>query len=397
MLRALETMKIVSRTTAAASEFSSCHRSLVVRGDIASRSFGVFTNANKVLLRQALGNVIFEKLLHSSEASPLGGEGVTGIHNRCQKFYNNTVVPHLLAGENVLVITHIGFLNVMAHVLSKRDVNEYKDFHIPNGKILSSKDLCDLMENAASSNNRTFEWFFNTLKTSSNEVQLISFLLGIMLKFIFGGDLDDFMFFALLTSCTMFGVFFDLLHVNLSRKIVFKVPIRVWILSVSSFLVRWIVFGSILWSIDKEEIEKHAIIVARWALLFMLPPSMSTIRESRCMGGDLYPSAVISTLMNGILPLMLIAYVHIISSTTTLVNIRSSFLVLLFVGFLCPCIAAHFMRKSNPIWSVNIRSNWSWLGDVSRLVVVSFLLGHRLVRGVRACVRACVRARSARI
>eukprot|EP00938_MAST-03A_sp_MAST-3A-sp1_P002549 g2549.t1 len=55
----------------------------------------------------------------------------------------------------------------MAHVLSKRDVNEYKDFHIPNGKILSSKDLCDLMENAASSNNRNFEWFFNMLKTIS--------------------------------------------------------------------------------------------------------------------------------------------------------------------------------------------------------------------------------------
>ena len=74
--------------------------------------------------------MIFEKLLHSSEASPLGGEGVTGIHNRCQKFYNHTIVPHLLAGENVLVITHLGFLNVMAHVLSKRDVNEYVEVDV---------------------------------------------------------------------------------------------------------------------------------------------------------------------------------------------------------------------------------------------------------------------------
>mgnify|MGYP006432926993 CR=1 FL=1 len=109
---------------------SHTHTYIQVRGDIASRSFGVFTNANKVLLRKALGNVIFEKLLHSSEASPLGGEGVTGIHNRCQKFYNHTIVPHLLAGENVLVITHLGFLNVMAHVLSKRDVNEYVEVDV---------------------------------------------------------------------------------------------------------------------------------------------------------------------------------------------------------------------------------------------------------------------------
>ena len=107
---------------------------------------------------------------------------------------------------------------------------------------------------------------------------------------------------------------------------------------------------------------------------------MSTIRESRCMGGDLYPSAVISILMNAILPFLLIAYVHIAPNNLVKTQSLSSFLVLIFVSFLLPCMLAHLMRKSNPVWSVNLRSSWSWLGDVSRLIGVSFLLGHRLVR-----------------
>jgi len=244
------------------------------------------------------------------------------------------------------------------------------------------------MENAASGNNRTVEWFFNVLSTHSNEIRLISFILGMIMKLIFGGDINDFTFFTVITLLTMFGVFFDLLHVDLSRKIVYKVPSRVWIFSIVTFVLRWVVFGTVLWSTlsstsnddSGSSYTKNEIILTRWAVLWMLPPSISTIRESRCMGGDLYPSAVLSILLNTILPLLLIAYLQICPDTLVDTERLNSFLVILFVAFLLPCIMANLIRKANPVWSVHLRSNWNWLGEVSRLIGVSFLLGHRLVR-----------------
>ena len=112
MLRALETVKQVIEQKGVVDK--DCQ--YFVRGDLAGRSFGVFTNTNQSLLRSALGFEIFENLVHSSEASPLGGEGIVSVHRRCERFYTKQILPHLLIGDNVLIVTHSCNLNVMAYV-----------------------------------------------------------------------------------------------------------------------------------------------------------------------------------------------------------------------------------------------------------------------------------------
>ena len=113
MLRALETVKQVIEQKGVVEK--DCQ--YFVRGDLAGRSFGVFTNTNQSLLRSALGFEIFENLVHSSEASPLGGEGIVSVHRRCERFYTKQILPHLLIGDNVLIVTHSCNLNVMAYVV----------------------------------------------------------------------------------------------------------------------------------------------------------------------------------------------------------------------------------------------------------------------------------------
>jgi len=125
MLRALETVKQVIEQDGVVEE--DCQ--YFVRGDLAGRSFGVFTNTNQSLLRSALGFEIFENLVHSSEASPLGGEGIVSVHRRCERFYTKQILPHLLIGDNVLVVTHSCNLNVMAYVLCLSVCVTYKQTH----------------------------------------------------------------------------------------------------------------------------------------------------------------------------------------------------------------------------------------------------------------------------
>ena len=48
---------------------------------------------------------------------------------------------------------------------------------------------------------------------------------------------------------------------------------------------------------EAEIVIQKEMMVARWALWWILPPSLTTASMSRWMGGDMYPSAALGTIL----------------------------------------------------------------------------------------------------
>lgn len=400
MLRALGTLKIISSTEGATSMSSR----LVVRGDIASRSFGVFTNANKVLLRGALGNEIFEKLINSSEASPLGGEGVHSIHQRCMRFYNKVLVPHLLAGENVLVITHADFLNVMAYVLSKKDIKTYRSFTIPHGKVLSSKELCDLMDRDTGNTGQALDRVVRTHATIRGEIAVVAMMSGIVAKAVLEETMTIETFLILSSMCAFVSTAFAYLDVSISSTIK-KIPQRVWMFVLVCYAIRWMIFVPLLWTVVSEDgggvvtnkslsnttsfensasEAKASLVLIRWSIWWLLPPSMTNIAHSLEIGGNLYPSASIPVVMCVALSILMCLLLVVLPSaesdddddaTYRVVNMSEiyRFVGVLVLGMLLPCALTQWWRKVRPVQSVNFRDRYRPLGVACELLGIFFL------------------------
>eukprot|EP00940_MAST-03C_sp_MAST-3C-sp2_P000747 g747.t1 len=368
MLRALGTLKYIASTEGATTSASN----LIVRGDIAGRSFGVFTNSNRNILRCALGSDVYDKLLHSSEASPLGGEGIVGIYKRCKAFYNKVIVPHLLAGENVLVVSHLDVLNVMAYVISKKEVQQFRSFEIDPGKILSSKELCDLMDVESTAAAYAMKRISTMTSMYSGEIIVVSFFVGSAIRAMSNdATVSDDAFVTMLTILFCASTFFRMLDADLASKIR-KIPKIILTCTVVVFTLRWIAACVVLWS-DRTSVSgasdpteaKNAALSTRWALFWLLPPSLTTITESRSVGGDYYPAALISTTLSAILPLLMYATLCLLSATkdgTVDLERTHPFLAFVLFGFFVPMLGSQGLCRNAPALATKLRHRWQWIG-----------------------------------
>ncbi|NEQ55182.1 MAG: histidine phosphatase family protein, partial [Leptolyngbya sp. SIO3F4] len=62
---------------------------------IGEKSFGIFAQRNKNLLRLALGYEGFEELLHSHNETPPSGESIQQVYERVAQFYEEAIVTRL--------------------------------------------------------------------------------------------------------------------------------------------------------------------------------------------------------------------------------------------------------------------------------------------------------------
>jgi len=419
MLRALETVKQVIEQAGVVEK--DCQ--YFVRGDLACRSFGVFTNTNQSLLRSALGYEIFENLVHSSEASPLGGEGIVSVHRRCERFYTKQILPHLLIGDNVLIVTHSCNLNVMAYVLAKKEISNYRAFDIPHGKIIDSENLIDLMDAETSGLSYHISNAEKYLTYMVAEFSASAFMMGVFLRLIIGENLPDMMYYICLILFLGTSNFYALLKVNVRSafqkvrfRVVFvgtirslssslnitptsslQVPLKLWISVIFTYFLRSCVSTSILWSVaskwddtieglnvtstsmmtdEEEEESQKTALLARWTLWWILPPAMNTTSLSVWMGGDLYPSAAISMFLSIFVPPMIVLLVYLTPGESRLIEVDKLdfFYFLLVGGFLVPTFFAQILRMYSPVGSKKHGNRWQLFGVASYIATV-FMTG----------------------
>lgn len=70
------------------------------------RDYGDYTGKNKWEVEKAIGEEAFEHMRRDWDCPIPHGETLKMVYERVVPFYTNTIVPELVAGKNVLVVSH---------------------------------------------------------------------------------------------------------------------------------------------------------------------------------------------------------------------------------------------------------------------------------------------------
>jgi D-lactate dehydrogenase len=79
---------------------------IITDGAINERDYGEYTGKNKWQMKAILGEEAFNDLRRGWDVPVPGGETLKAVYERAVPFYKDTIVPLLLAGQNVLLVAH---------------------------------------------------------------------------------------------------------------------------------------------------------------------------------------------------------------------------------------------------------------------------------------------------
>lgn len=212
-----------------------------LRVDIAERNFGVLTRGNYSMLMRVLGYDRYQSILHSREESPLGGEGMQSIYERCRRFYRRVVEPRLDKGENVLVVCHSYVLMAMAYAVAtdQEDLTNFRFFKVPNGQVLDNKALVAEMDRETSGFKRQLTVAGDFASMHTLKWSVASFALAFFIKIVCPPfQVDTTLFQSLIVLLLAAGSFYIYLEVNMG--VVFrKTSWPVWAVFLIAAIVRW--------------------------------------------------------------------------------------------------------------------------------------------------------------
>ncbi|RYF67656.1 MAG: 2,3-diphosphoglycerate-dependent phosphoglycerate mutase [Cytophagaceae bacterium] len=98
--RAIETMDIILRET------GQTDLPLERSADLNERMYGQLQGMNKEEVAAAFGAEQLFRWRRGYTDQPPGGESLADTYNRVVPYFESTILPHLQAGENVLVVAH---------------------------------------------------------------------------------------------------------------------------------------------------------------------------------------------------------------------------------------------------------------------------------------------------
>jgi len=342
---------------------------------IGEKSFGIFAQRNKNLLRLALGYEGFERMLHSHDETPPSGERLELVYERSARFFEDEVTPRLERGENVLVVCHQYVLEPLALYLNQLPPAEYHHLNLPNGKALSREALVAFQEKESSG--------AASLRKKVNDLAImwgvglnaIAFLFGVTLKAIFQTtDLPAQLFSLLIVLCLAAATFYAYLDIDFAacRQ---KVSSTVKTVVNASMVVRWVIGLALLssgWLYQGPE----DLFKVLWLLLWLVPPALTTPVLSILWGGNLYPAALLSRNLSLMIPAVLIAVLSAVMLPISPSSLNF-FYVVLALGLAVPGAIAQLWRSRSPIESNHHSKNWKFIG-IFASGLMAFLTGIQL-------------------
>ncbi|MGF1522363.1 MAG: histidine phosphatase family protein [Leptolyngbyaceae cyanobacterium] len=327
---------------------------------LGEKSFGIFAQRNKNLLRLALGYEGFETLLHSHDETPPSGESIVQVYERAAQFYETKIVPRLDQGENVLVVCHQYVLEPLALYLSGLPATDYHHLKLPNGKALSRDELVAFQQRE-SSGTASFRKKVNDLATMWGIwLNAIAFIIGMLLKCTaIPVTLPSSLFTTIIVACLAVSTFYAYLDIDFSAS---RGKISNMVTSIVNgwMLARWSV-GIVLllsgWVYQGPE-DLYKVL---WILLWMVPPALTTPVLSILWGGNLYPSAVLSRTLSIFISAALIGLLSIVMLPISPASL-GFFYVILILGLAIPGTAAQVWRWRASVESNHHSKNWKFIG-----------------------------------
>lgn len=100
------------------------------------RDYGDYTGLNKWEVMEQLGTDVFTKIRRSWDHPIPGGETLQMVHARAVPFYKEHILPRLLAGKNVLVISHGNTIRALIKYLEDIGNEEIAEVEMNFGEII---------------------------------------------------------------------------------------------------------------------------------------------------------------------------------------------------------------------------------------------------------------------
>lgn len=327
---------------------------------LGEKSFGIFAQRNKNLLRMALGYEGFEEFLHSHNESPPSGESIQQVYERVAQFYEEAIVPRLARGENVLIVCHQYVLEPLALYLSGLPVTAYHHLKLPNGKALSREALVNF-QHKESSGSASLRKKINDIATMWGVgLSAFAFVTGVAIKAVVSAiSIPSILFTGIILTCLSVSTFYAYLDIDLraSRRKISKTVTTVvngwmllrWVGGIALLLSGWIYQGP-------DDLYK-----VLWVLFWMVPPALSTPVMSILWGGNLYPSAVLSKALSIFVSAALVSLLSVVMLPISPTSLEV-FYIILGLGLVLPGVIAQLWRTKSPVESNHHSKNWKFIG-----------------------------------
>ncbi|MEO0706297.1 MAG: histidine phosphatase family protein [Cyanobacteria bacterium J06649_5] len=339
---------------------------------LGEKSFGIFAQRNKNLLRLALGYDGYEEFLHSPNETPPSGESITQVYDRVAEFYEEEIVPRLNRGENVLVVCHQYVLEPLALYLNGLSATHYHHLKLPNGKALSGAEL-GAFQQKESGGVASLRKKINDLAIMKGVwMNAIAFAIGLALKCtILPTALPSHLFTAIIVVCLAVSTFYSYLDIDFKAG---RHKVSTMVSSVVNgwMVLRWVI-GSVLlfsgWVYQGPE-DLYKVL---WVLFWMVPPALTAPVLSSLWGGNLYPSAVLSRTLSIFISAALIGLLSAVMLPISPASL-GFFYVILLLGLAIPGALGQVWRWQSPVGSNHHSKNWKFVGIFAG-VLMAFVAG----------------------
>jgi 2,3-bisphosphoglycerate-dependent phosphoglycerate mutase len=100
------------------------------------RDYGDYTGLNKWEVLEQLGEDVFTKIRRSWSHPIPNGETLQMVHARAVPFYKDFILPELLEGKNVIIVSHGNTIRTLVKHLEDIGDEEIAEVEMPFGEIL---------------------------------------------------------------------------------------------------------------------------------------------------------------------------------------------------------------------------------------------------------------------
>lgn len=100
------------------------------------RDYGDYTGKNKWDMEQLIGKEEWEKLRREWEYPVPNGETLKMVYDRVVPFFKENILPHLLKGENVLMVSHGNAIRALMKYIENIPDEKIKDLEMLFGTVV---------------------------------------------------------------------------------------------------------------------------------------------------------------------------------------------------------------------------------------------------------------------
>jgi 2,3-bisphosphoglycerate-dependent phosphoglycerate mutase len=129
-VRTVETMEILLK--AAKNETAKITRNK----NLNERDYGEYTGLDKWEVRDRVGDMTFKKIRRGWDYPIIGGETLKMVFARVVPFYKDFIIPELMLGKNVVIISHGNTLRALVKYIESIDDTAIDGLEIPFDEIL---------------------------------------------------------------------------------------------------------------------------------------------------------------------------------------------------------------------------------------------------------------------